>query len=90
MDGKKGKDSFTYVAIDSGGNISDEATVTVNIKKQSTNITYSDMSGNSSNYAALMLAEKGVFTGESWGRVISSVRCRACPGENSSPCSETL
>ena len=55
------------MAIDSGGNISDEATVTVNIKKQSTNITYSDMSGNSSNYAALMLAEKGVFTGEKLG-----------------------
>ena len=66
-EGKKGKDTFTYVAIDSIGNISPEATVTVNIKKQSTKVTYSDMEGSDAWYAATALAEAGVFVGEKLG-----------------------
>ena len=66
-DGKKGKDTFTYTAIDTAGNVSAEATVTVNIKKQSTDICYSDMIDDSSHYAALTLAEEGIFTGEQLG-----------------------
>lgn len=67
MDGKKGKDAFTYVATDSAGNVSNEATVTVRIKKQSTSVTYSDMRGNRAWYAATALAEEGVFVGEQVG-----------------------
>lgn len=64
---KKGQDSFTYIAIDSHGNLSNKATVTISINKQTTKITYSDMTGNGSYYAALMLAEKDVLTGEKLG-----------------------
>lgn len=61
---KKGKDSFTYVAIDTAGNISAEAKVNILIEKQSTKITYSDMENNGSHYSALRLAEEGIFVGE--------------------------
>lgn len=63
----KGRDTFTYVAIDTAGNISDQAVVTVDIMKQSTKIAYSDMSGNGSYYAALVLAEKNILIGEKLG-----------------------
>jgi hypothetical protein len=66
-EGKKGQDSFSYVAIDAAGNISDRAVVSITINKQSTRITYSDMAGSSSHYSALMLAEKGILVGEKLG-----------------------
>jgi hypothetical protein len=66
-DGAKGKDSFAYVAVDENGGVSPNATVSVSIKKQSTKTTYADMDGDSAQYAALVLAEKGVFTGETLG-----------------------
>ncbi len=65
--GKKGSDSFTYAATDSLGNKSNAATVTVKIKKQSTTVTYSDMSDSPAAYAATALAENGVFVGEQVG-----------------------
>lgn len=64
---KKGQDSFTYIAIDNNGNLSNKATVTISINKQSTKLTYSDMADNSSYYSALVLAEKGVLIGEKLG-----------------------
>lgn len=64
---KKGQDSFSYFAIDINGNISNKAAVTISINKQSTKISYSDMADNSSYYSALVLAEKGVLTGEKLG-----------------------
>ncbi len=67
LSGKKGTDSFTYLAVDTNGNRSEKATVTIEIKKQSTKVTYSDMQGNSSHYSALVLAEEGVFLGEQLG-----------------------
>ncbi len=70
-EGKKGKDSFTYVATDSVGNTSEPATVKITIKKQSTKVTYSDMSGDPGQYAALHLAEEGVYV----GRQIGSLYC---------------
>ncbi len=66
-DGKKGRDTFTYAATDSVGNMSNSATVTVNIKKQKTAVTYSDMADSPDAYAATLLAEKGVFVGECVG-----------------------
>ena len=66
-DKKKGADSFIYTAVDAYGNRSNEATVSINIEKQSTNITYSDMNGSSSCYSALVLAENGIFVGEKLG-----------------------
>ena len=64
---KKGRDSFTYTATDTAGNVSAEAAVTVNIEKQSGKLVYSDLEGDPRAYAALRLAEEGIFTGERVG-----------------------
>lgn len=61
---KTGKDSFTYVAVDSAGNISNPAKVSVRIEKASTSVSYSDMERNSAHKAAVRLAEEGIFVGE--------------------------
>ncbi|MDR2360952.1 MAG: S-layer homology domain-containing protein [Oscillospiraceae bacterium] len=66
---KKGKDSFTYVAVDASGNVGQEAVVNVIIERQSTDVMYGDMSGNPAEYSALRLAEDGVFVGEKVGGV---------------------
>jgi hypothetical protein len=63
----KGKDAFSYVAVDENGGVSTAATVTVNIKKQATKTTYADMDDSPAHYAALTLSERGVFTGEQLG-----------------------
>lgn len=60
---KTGKDSFTYVAIDSYGNVSPEATVKVTISKAKTKVAYADMDGHSAHKAAIRLAEEGIFVG---------------------------
>lgn len=65
--GKKGKDSFNYVAIDSNGNISANATVTIIITSLTCNVSYADMEGNDAHYAALLLAENDIFTGAKIG-----------------------
>lgn len=64
---KKGKDYFGYKAIDSQGNYSQEATVIIKIEKQKRDVSYSDMKGMAGEYAALLLSEEGVFTGEQIG-----------------------
>lgn len=66
-EGKKGRDTFTYVATDEAGNVSNAATVTIHIKKQKTAVTYADMAGSDAWYAATVLAEEGVFVGENVG-----------------------
>ncbi len=63
-EGKRGKDYFGYKAIDAEGKYSQEATVIISIKKQKTRVTYSDMDGNPSAWAAVTLAEEGIFVGE--------------------------
>lgn len=64
---KTGKDTFTYVAVDSVGNISQPATVTVRIDRANTKVTYADMEGSPAYKAALQLAESNVFVGECMG-----------------------
>ena len=61
---KTGKDSFTYVAIDSAGNTSPEAKVTIQIDKPDTKVDYADLDGSPAHKAALRLAEEGIFVGE--------------------------
>ncbi len=68
-EGKKGKDSFTYVAIDAKGNTSEPATVKISIQKQKTTVSYSDLDGSPAHYAALRLAEAGVYTGRKVGNL---------------------
>lgn len=70
-EGKKGKDSFTYVAMDDHGNTSQPATVKIVIEKQNTKVTYSDMAGNPAAYSAVKLAERGVYT----GRQVNGLYC---------------
>lgn len=64
---KKGKDSFTFTAVDSCGNISAEATVSLKIKPQTTDICYADMEYSNSAYDAVCLVENGIFIGEKIG-----------------------
>lgn len=60
---KTGKDSFTYVAVDVHGNISNPGKVSLRIEKNAVKVTYSDMSGNGAHKAAVRLAQEGIFTG---------------------------
>ncbi len=63
-EGKRGKDYFGFRAIDSFGNVSQEGTVIIKLIKQKSKVTYSDLTGSGSEYAAVALTENGVFTGE--------------------------
>ncbi len=60
---KKGKDYFGYTATDPEGNVSQEATGIITIKKQKKTVAYSDMKGKAGEYYAVCLAERDVFTG---------------------------
>ena len=64
---KKGRDYFGYKASDRMGNVSQEATVIIKIEKQQTDIKYSDMKNEAAEYAAVELAEQGIFVGERVG-----------------------
>ncbi len=66
-EGRRGRDSFTYVAEDASGAVSAEATVTVQIQKQATKLSYADLHGSALEYAAVRLAEAGIFEGECVG-----------------------
>lgn len=65
--GQRGRDLFTFVAVDIDGNISKEATVRLQIERQTTNVVYSDMQGHVAHVAALELAERGLFVGAQVG-----------------------
>ena len=64
---KTGKDSFTYVATDSAGNTSPEATVSLRIEKPGTSVTYADLEGDPAHKAAIRLAEEGIYVGRRLG-----------------------
>lgn len=66
-EGKRGRDYFGYRAINSEGRRSQEASVIIKIEKRKTDIRYADMAGRREEYAALLLAERGVFVGERLG-----------------------
>lgn len=60
---KKGSDAFSYVAVDSMGNTSEPATVEVTISVPTSGVSYADLSGSPVHYAAMRLAEEGVYVG---------------------------
>ena len=68
---KVGKDSFTYSVTDAAGNVSNEATVEIEILKPMDNITYRDMTGDADQFTALWLLDNGIFSGES----VAGVMC---------------
>lgn len=64
---KAGRDTFCYTAVDAEGNTGRPAAITITIEKNRTGLTYADMDGDPAHYAALVLAQKGVMTGETIG-----------------------
>lgn len=64
---KVGKDSFTYTVTDSGGNTSEEAKISIEIRKPTDKATYADMDGDSDAFYAMWLKEAGLFTGATVG-----------------------
>ena len=62
---KVGTDSFTYTVTDPAGNVSREATVTIEVLKPGTATTYADTLGSDCRFAAEWLKNTGLFTGES-------------------------
>ncbi|MGM9668578.1 MAG: Ig-like domain-containing protein [Faecousia sp.] len=68
---KVGTDSFTYTATDSAGNVSRQATVTVEILKPLDNQQYTDTLGTDCRFTAEWMRNTGVFSGE----VLRSEHC---------------
>lgn len=66
-EGVTGSDSFTYTAADAEGRVSAPATVTVEIQKPRSGVTYADTAGTAAAAAAQDLAEAGIFTGAKIG-----------------------
>lgn len=64
---KRGKDYFGFRAVDEKGNASQEGTVIIKLIRQSSKLTYADLSGSGAEYAAVALTEAGVFTAETIG-----------------------
>lgn len=64
---KVGVDSFTYTATDPAGNVSREATVTIQILKPTDSKLYTDTAGKSCQFAAEWMKNTGLFVGEKVG-----------------------
>ena len=64
---KVGVDSFTYTAADPAGNVSREATVTVQILKPTDATQYTDTVGKPYRFAAEWMRNTGLFVGEKIG-----------------------
>ncbi len=61
---KVGTDSFTYTATDPAGNVSRQATVTVQILKPCDKQQYADTIGKDCRFSAEWMRTTGIFTGE--------------------------
>ena len=64
---KVGVDSFTYTAADPAGNVSREATVTIQILKPTDAKQYTDTVGDPCRFAAEWMRNTGLFVGEKIG-----------------------
>lgn len=64
---KVGVDSFTFTATDPAGNVSREATVTIQILKPTDATQYTDTVGNPCRFAAEWMRNTGLFVGERVG-----------------------
>lgn len=62
---KVGTDSFTYTATDAAGNVSREATVTMQVMKTTNQSQYTDTIGKECRFAAEWMKNTGLFVGES-------------------------
>ncbi len=61
---KVGVDSFTYTAADPAGNVSREATVTIQILKPTDSRQYTDTAADACRFSAEWLKNTGLFVGE--------------------------
>ena len=61
---KVGTDSFTYTATDAAGNVSREATVTMQVMKTVNKTQYTDTIGADCRFAAEWMKNTGLFVGE--------------------------
>lgn len=61
-----GSDQFSYCVLDGRGALSEEAVITVRME-QSRSPSFADMAGDSQEYAAVMLQERGILSGEQVG-----------------------
>ena len=61
---KVGVDSFTFTAADPAGNVSREATITIQILKPTDNRRYTDTVGRDCRFAAEWMRNTGLFVGE--------------------------
>lgn len=64
---KVGTDSFTFTATDPAGNVSREATVTIQILKPKDGNQYTDTAGEDCRFEAEWLKNTGIFAGENIG-----------------------
>ena len=64
---KVGTDSFTYTATDPAGNVSREATVTIQILKPTDAAQYTDTVGEDCRFEAEWMKNTGIFVGETLG-----------------------
>lgn len=64
---RTGTDHFSYCAVDTLGNESEPARISVKIERNPSAVTYADMTHNPNHLAAVRLAQKGVFLGEKIG-----------------------
>lgn len=64
---KVGTDSFTFTATDPAGNVSREATVTIQILKPTDSKQYSDTVGRDCRFTAEWMKNTGIFVGEQIG-----------------------
>lgn len=67
---KVGVDSFTFTAADPAGNVSREATVTVQILKPTDSKQYQDTAGEDCRFAAEWMRNTGLFAGERVGGML--------------------
>ncbi|MFI3313143.1 MAG: Ig-like domain-containing protein [Eubacteriales bacterium] len=61
---KVGEDSFTYTATDEAGDVSNTATVTIDIRKPMDSATYADMTDDPDQFVALWMQDSRLFSGE--------------------------
>lgn len=61
-DSYTGKDTFSYIVTDKYGMDSEEATVEVNVNKNSRNIVFADMAGSDAYACAVMMSQSEIMT----------------------------
>lgn len=67
FENKVGKDFFTFTVTDEAGNTSEEAKISIEIKKPTEKQVYADMTGEDGEFTAMWLKEQGLFTGSKIG-----------------------